>query len=248
MSESPDRQHNKSQAVVLLSGGLDSATVLAIATSHGHRCHALTFQYGQRHACELRAARSVAGQLAAACHLVVPIPVDLFSNSALTDPSIQVPQEPGPAAEIPVTYVPARNLAFLSLAVAYAESIRATAVYIGANAVDYSGYPDCRPEFIAAFEKAACLATRTGVEGTPIAIKAPIISMSKRDIIALGTELGVNYALTHSCYDPDPATDAACGCCDSCRIRRQAFLDAGVPDPTRYTGDVCEEPPGTTSR
>lgn len=222
-------------AVILLSGGLDSATTLAIAGAEHSVCHALTFDYGQRHRCELEAAARVARSMHVERHLTTALDVGLFADSALTDRSIEVPASHGRTETIPVTYVPARNLVFLSIAIAYGESIGAGFVYIGVNAVDYSGYPDCRPEFIAAFEQAARLATRVGVEGRPIEIKAPIIHLPKREIITLGARLGVDYSLTHSCYDPDPRLHTACGRCDSCRLRRQAFLDAGVPDPTRYT-------------
>ncbi len=223
-------------AVVLLSGGLDSATTLAIARHEGYRCHAVSFAYGQRHRVELAAAERIARQMGAAAHRVVPIDLAAFGGSALTDPEIAVPESP--TEGIPVTYVPARNTVFLSLALAWAEVLEARHIFIGVNAVDYSGYPDCRPEFIEAFESMANLATRSGVEAAGDAsarlrIHAPLIHLSKAEIIRRGTALGVDYAGTVSCYQPD-AAGAACGRCDSCRLRRQGFLDAGVPDPTRY--------------
>ncbi len=220
-----------SAAVVLVSGGLDSATALAMARRDGFRCHALSFAYGQRHAVELDAAAAVARQGGAVEHRVMTIDLSIFGGSALTDPAIAVPEQPGEG--IPVTYVPARNTVFLSLALAYAEVLGARDIFIGVNAVDYSGYPDCRPEFIRAFERLAALATRAGVEGQRFHVHAPLIELSKADIIRRGTALGVDYSLTVSCYQPD--TDGvACGRCDSCRIRRDGFAAAGVPDPTRY--------------
>lgn len=220
------------RAVVLLSGGLDSATVLAIARAGGTECHALSVAYGQRHASELEAARRVATSLGAAEHREVEIPIGLFGGSALTDMRLEVPDESGNKA-IPVTYVPARNTIFLSLALAWAEVLEASAIYIGVNAVDYSGYPDCRPEFIAAFEALARLATRRAVEGAPVEIRAPLIDMSKGEIIRSGTDLGVDYSLTISCYRAD-AEGRACGRCDSCRFRKEGFERAGISDPTRY--------------
>lgn len=219
------------QAVVLVSGGLDSATTLAVARQQGFRCHALSFAYGQRHAVELEAAATVARAGGAASHRVMAIDLAAFGGSALTDSGIAVPETP--TAGIPVTYVPARNTVFLSLALAYAEVLGARDIFIGVNAVDYSGYPDCRPEFIRAFERLAALATRAGVEGEAFHVHAPLIELSKADIIRRGTALGVDYAVTVSCYQPDP-TGAACGRCDSCRIRRDGFAAAGLPDPTRY--------------
>ena len=218
-------------AVVLVSGGLDSATTLAIARQAGFACHAISFAYGQRHAAELESAAAVAERGGAASHRVMQIDLSAFGGSALTDPAIAVPEEPGEG--IPVTYVPARNTVFLSLALAYAEVLGARDIFIGVNAVDYSGYPDCRPEFIRAFERLAALATRAGVEGGACRIHAPLIELSKADIIRRGLVLGVDYAGTLSCYQPD-ATGAACGRCDSCRIRRDGFAAAGIPDPTRY--------------
>ena len=219
-------------AVVLVSGGLDSATCLAIARSEGFRCYALSFAYGQRHAAELRAAESVARTLGAAQHRVMNIDLAAFGGSALTDPRIDVPEQA--SGGIPVTYVPARNTVFLSLALAWAEVLGARDIFIGVNAVDYSGYPDCRPEFIAAFEQLANLATRAGVEGAGrIRIRTPLIELSKAAIIRRGTALGVDYGATISCYKAD-ATGRACGRCDSCRLRRDGFAAAQLPDPTHY--------------
>ena len=219
-------------AVVLVSGGLDSATCLAIARAEGFRCHALSFAYGQRHGAELAAAARVARSLGAEQHRVMHIDLAAFGGSALTDTSIAVPEQA--TAGIPVTYVPARNTVFLSLALAWAEVLGASDIFIGVNAVDYSGYPDCRPEFIEAFEQMANLATRAGVEGaTRIRIRTPLIDLSKSEIIGRGIGLGVDFADTVSCYQA--AEDgAACGRCDSCRLRREGFRAAGVPDPTRY--------------
>lgn len=219
-------------AVVLVSGGLDSATCLAIARSEGHECHALSFSYGQRHSAELAAAARVSERLGARQHRVMNIDLAAFGGSALTDASIAVPE--APTAGIPVTYVPARNTVFLSLALAWAEVLGARDIYIGVNAVDYSGYPDCRPEFVAAFEKMANLATRAGVEGTaPVRIRTPLISLTKAEIIRRGTALGVAFEDTVSCYQAD-VEGRACGRCDSCRLRREGFIAAGLPDPTRY--------------
>jgi len=218
-------------AVVLLSGGLDSATTLAIARAAGHACYALSFDYGQRHRVELEAARRVAGQLGAVEQRVMKIDTAGIGGSALTDARIAVPESP--TAGIPVTYVPARNTVFLALALGWAEVLGARDIYIGVNAVDYSGYPDCRPEFIAAFEALANLATRAGVEGERFRVRAPLIELSKADIIRRGIALGVDYGLTVSCYQPD-AVGRACGRCDSCRLRRAGFEAAGVADPTRY--------------
>jgi 7-cyano-7-deazaguanine synthase len=219
-------------AVVLVSGGLDSATCLAIARAEGFRCHALSFAYGQRHGAELAAAGRVARSLGAEQHRVMHIDLAAFGGSALTDTSIAVPEQA--TAGIPVTYVPARNTVFLSLALAWAEVLGASDIFIGVNAVDYSGYPDCRPDFIAAFERMANLATRAGVEGAArIRVRAPLIDLSKREIIRRGIGLGVDFAETVSCYQA--AQDgAACGRCDSCRLRREGFRAAGLPDPTRY--------------
>jgi 7-cyano-7-deazaguanine synthase len=223
-------------AVVLLSGGLDSATTLAVARNDGFRCHALSFAYGQRHAHELEAARRVAAQLGAVEHRVIPIDLRAFGGSALTA-DIAVPRdrsEEEMSRGIPITYVPARNTVFLSLALAWAEVLGSFDVYIGVNAIDYSGYPDCRPEFIDAFERLANLATKAGVEGTGrFRVHAPLVHWTKAEIIRKGVALGVDYSLTHSCYDPSPE-GAACGHCDSCRLRRAGFEAAGVPDPTVY--------------
>jgi 7-cyano-7-deazaguanine synthase len=220
------------RAVVLLSGGLDSATVLALARERGLDCHALSVAYGQRHQVELQAAARMAQALGAREHRVMQVDLAGIGGSALTDPSIAVPTAPG-GEGIPVTYVPARNTVMLSLALGYAEASGAADIFIGVNAVDYSGYPDCRPEFIAAFERLAALATRAGVQGGSLSIHAPLIHMSKAQIVRAGTRLGVDYALTVSCYQAD-GEGRACGLCDSCRLRREGFVSAGIPDPTRY--------------
>lgn len=220
------------KAVVLLSGGLDSATVLAIARDTGYSCHALSFRYGQRHAAELAAARHIADALGAAEHRVFPIDLSMFGGSALTDTTLEVPQHPGEG--IPVTYVPARNTVFLSVALAWAESVSARDIFIGVNAVDYSGYPDCRPEFIRAFETLANLATKAGVEGDRFHLHAPLIDLNKAEIIRRGVALGVDYALTVSCYVADDQ-GRACGRCDACRFRADGFQHAGIADPTIYT-------------
>jgi 7-cyano-7-deazaguanine synthase len=220
-------------AVVLLSGGLDSATVLAIARHDGWECRALSIDYGQRHRAELDAAARVARSLGAAEHRVVPIDLRVFGGSALTDRAIDVPSQASPG--IPVTYVPARNTIFLALALAYAEVTASEAIFIGVNAVDYSGYPDCRPQFLAAFGALANLATKRAVEGASITIGAPIVDMTKADIVRRGVALGVDYSLTVSCYNADGA-GRACGRCDACRFRRQGFAEAGIADPTRYQG------------
>jgi 7-cyano-7-deazaguanine synthase len=218
-------------AVILLSGGLDSATVLAIAREAGYACHALSLDYGQRHNAELAAAARVAASLGVVEHRVIRLGLGDIGGSALTDDSIAVPENP--TEGIPVTYVPARNTVMLALALAWAEVLGARDIFIGVNAVDYSGYPDCRPEFIAAFERMANLATKAGVEGAQLRIHAPLQTLSKADIIRRGAALGVDYAQTVSCYQAD-AEGLACGRCDSCRLRREGFLAAGVPDPTRY--------------
>jgi 7-cyano-7-deazaguanine synthase len=218
-------------AVVLLSGGLDSATALAIAHRRGHDCYALSVAYGQRHSAELDAAARVAAALAAREHRIMQVDLAGIGGSALTDPAMAVPESP--TTGIPITYVPARNTMLLALALGWAEVLGATSIYIGVNAVDYSGYPDCRPEFIAAFEALAARATRAGVEGRPLTVHAPLIAWTKAQIIQAGMQLGVDYALTVSCYQAD-ASGRACGRCDSCRIRRDGFHAAGVPDPTRY--------------
>jgi 7-cyano-7-deazaguanine synthase len=223
-------------AVVLLSGGLDSATALAVARRDGFRCHALTIDYGQRHAVELAAASRVAAALGVTGHRIMRLDLRAFGGSALTA-NLPVPQDREPEAMssgIPVTYVPARNTIFLSLALALAEVLESFDIYMGVNAVDYSGYPDCRPEFVQAFSTLANLATKAGVEGKgTFKVHTPLISLTKAEIIRLGTSLGVDYRLTHSCYDPAP-DGGACGRCDACRIRRDGFLAADLPDPTRY--------------
>lgn len=219
------------RAVVLVSGGLDSATVLAIAKHEGYACHAMSFDYGQRHGVELVAARQVADALGAVEHRVVKVDLAAFGGSALTDSALVVPEVP--TTGIPITYVPARNTVFLALALAWAETLTARHLFIGVNAVDYSGYPDCRPAFIAAFERLANLATKIGVEGERIEIHTPLIDLTKAEIIRRGMELGVDYAATVSCYQPNPSGEA-CGRCDSCRIRRVGFDAAGQADPTRY--------------
>jgi len=219
------------KAVVLLSGGLDSATILAMAMEQGFTCYTLSFNYGQRHAAELNAAKKVAGAMKVAVHKTIDLDLTQIGGSALTDKNIAVPQSP--SAGIPITYVPARNTIFLSYALAWAEVLGISDIFIGVNAVDYSGYPDCRPEYIAAFENTARLATKAGVEGKPFRIHTPLIQMSKAEIIRKGTELGVDFSLTVSCYQAD-AQGHACGVCDSCRFRIDGFAAAGIPDPTRY--------------
>jgi 7-cyano-7-deazaguanine synthase len=219
------------RAVVLLSGGLDSATVLAIAKAEGYACHTISFDYGQRHRAELAASAILSEKMGAVEHKVINIDLTAIGGSALTDTSIAVPEEEQEG--IPVTYVPARNTVFMSIALGWAEVLEAEAIFVGVNAVDYSGYPDCRPEYIAAFEKMANLATRSGVEGQPLRIETPLIDLSKQEIIKRGTQLGVDYGLTVSCYQAD-AEGRACGQCDSCRFRRQGFEQAGIADPTRY--------------
>lgn len=219
------------KAVVMLSGGLDSATVLAMARAAGRECHALSFDYDQRHRAELHAAVRVANALGAVEHRTVRLDLRAIGGSALTDDAIAVPQ--GPTEGIPVTYVPARNTVFLSVALGWAEVLDADEIHVGVNAVDFSGYPDCRPEFIAAFQQLADTATKRAVEGRRILIQAPLLHLAKADIIRRGVELGVNYADTVSCYTADDE-GRACGRCDSCRLRREGFAAAGVPDPTRY--------------
>jgi 7-cyano-7-deazaguanine synthase len=219
------------KAVILLSGGLDSATVLALAHAQGFDCFALSLDYGQRHRSELAAARRVAESLGACEHKVLPLSLDAIGGSALTDRSIDVPEAGGEG--IPVTYVPARNTVFLALALGWAEVLGATDLFVGVNAVDYSGYPDCRPAFIEVFERLANLATRAGVEGGVFKVHAPLIEMSKAEIIRAGSGLGVDYGLTVSCYQADE-DGTACGACDSCRLRAEGFRAAGVADPTRY--------------
>jgi 7-cyano-7-deazaguanine synthase len=226
---------NPKKAVVLLSGGLDSATVLAMAREQGYECYALSFDYGQRHKVELDASRRVAATLGAKQHRVLNFDLTQWGGSALTDCNVDVPE--APSAGIPVTYVPARNTIFLSLALAWAETLGATSIFAGMNAVDYSGYPDCRPDYVAAFQSMARLATRAGVEATDedaqLTIRTPIIHMSKADIVKEGVRLGIDYAMTVSCYQAD-ADGRACGRCDSCRLRREGFVAAGIADPTRY--------------
>ncbi|HVZ93812.1 MAG TPA: 7-cyano-7-deazaguanine synthase QueC [Phycisphaerales bacterium] len=233
--------HPHPRAVVLLSGGLDSATCLAIARAAGDECHALTIAYGQRHQVELAAAERIAHSLGAASHKVMSIDLRAFGGSALTDDHLSVPKGAAPQAvparrdtphaEIPITYVPARNTIFLSYALAWAEVLGAARIYIGVNAVDYSGYPDCRPDFINAFQRMADLATKAGVSGYGPRILAPLINLTKAQIIQRGTALNVNYALTTSCYDPDPTTGKPCTECDSCRLRAAGFKEAGIRDP-----------------
>lgn len=218
-------------AVVLLSGGLDSATVLAIARSQGFDCYALSVEYGQRHASEIDAAKRVSKALGARDHRIMRVDLAGIGGSALTDNAIAVPE--APTSGIPVTYVPARNTMMLSLALGWAEVLAARDIFIGVNAIDFSGYPDCRPDFIAAFERLATVATKAGVEGHPCRVHAPLIKLSKAEIIREGTRLGVDYALTVSCYQADEA-GRACGRCDSCRLRRAGFEAAGITDPTPY--------------
>ena len=222
----------KPRALVLLSGGLDSATCLAIARAEGYDVYALSVEYGQRHAAELAAAQRVAKALGAVAHRTAHVDLGQFGGSTLTDTSLAVPVE-GVDGGIPITYVPARNTIMLSIAMAWAEVLGAEHIYVGVNAVDYSGYPDCRPAFIEAFEKMANLATKAGVEGHPLSIHAPLIDLTKADIVRRGTALGVDYSLTVSCYQAD-GDGRACGVCDSCRLRRAGFEAAGLPDPTRY--------------
>jgi len=222
---------NGKRAVVLLSGGLDSATVLAQARAQGFQCHALSVDYGQRHHAELAAAQRVASGLGATAHRVINIDLTAFGGSALTDASIAVPETA--TSGIPLTYVPARNTIMLSLALAWAEVLQAQDIFIGVNAVDYSGYPDCRPEFVEAFERMANLATKAAVEGKALTLHAPLLHLSKAEIIRLGMQLGVDYAMTVSCYQADES-GRACGRCDSCRLRQEGFRAAQVDDPTRY--------------
>ncbi len=219
------------KAVVLVSGGLDSATVLAMARAQGFECYALSFDYGQRHSAELEAAKRVAEAYGAVEHQVIHLDLNKFGGSALTDSRIDVPTEPGEG--IPVTYVPARNTIFLSMALAWAEVLQSDDIFIGVNAVDYSGYPDCRPEFIRAYENMANLATKAGVEGHSLQIHTPLIDLTKAQIIQQGSQLGVDYGITVSCYAAD-FQGKACGQCDSCRLRRKGFEEAGVEDPTVY--------------
>jgi 7-cyano-7-deazaguanine synthase len=219
------------KAVVLVSGGLDSTTVLAIAQTQGFDCYTLSFDYGQRHRVELQAAASISQKMGAVEHKTVELDLRTIGGSALTDDSLKVPEEE--TEGIPVTYVPARNTVFLSIALGWAEVLEANHIFIGVNAVDYSGYPDCRPEYIKAYEQMANLATKAGVEGHKLSIESPLIHLSKSDIIKKGIELGVDYSLTISCYQADEQ-GRACGLCDSCRLRRQGFVEMGVADPTPY--------------
>lgn len=228
---SRDTEMQQEKAVVLVSGGLDSATVLAMAKSQGFHCFTLSFDYGQRHRAELVAAEKVAAAYPDVVHKVVTLNLDSIGGSALTDKDIAVPESP--TEGIPVTYVPARNTIFLSIALGWAEVLEASRIFIGVNAVDYSGYPDCRPEFIEAFTQLANVATKVGVEGGVMQICAPLSALSKADIIRAGVALGVDYSATVSCYQAD-ASGRACGRCDSCRLRREGFEAAGVSDPTRY--------------
>lgn len=232
-----ERVRDMKKAVVLASGGLDSSTVLAIAKKQGYDIHALSFDYGQRHRHELKAAQEIARSLGIEKHVIARIDLRTFGGSALTS-EIEVPKNRNAhemAAEIPVTYVPARNTIFLSFALAWCEVLGAQDIFIGVNAIDYSGYPDCRPEFLESFERLANLATKAGVEkAAHYRIHAPLLNMSKAQIIAAGLEAGVDFSLTHSCYDPSP-DGLACGTCDSCALRRKGFEEAGVPDPTRYS-------------
>ncbi len=223
--------NSQEKAVVLVSGGLDSATTLAIARERGFPCYCLTFDYGQRHRIELQSARAVTASLGAERHEVMSLDIGWMGGSALTDLSIDVPD--APSSGIPVTYVPARNTVFLSVALGWAEVLGAHHIFIGVNAVDYSGYPDCRPAFLRAFEQLTTVATKVGVEGGSFHIHAPLIQMSKAEIIRRGQALGINFALTVSCYNPGPESEA-CGVCDSCHLRAQGFHEAGVIDPTRY--------------
>ncbi|MCY4013014.1 MAG: 7-cyano-7-deazaguanine synthase QueC [Gammaproteobacteria bacterium] len=219
------------KAVVLVSGGLDSATVLAIANHEGYACYALSFEYGQRHRVEIEAATRVVAEVGAVEHRTMRIDLAAFGGSALTDRALAVPE--APTRGIPITYVPARNSVFLALALAWAETLGARDIFIGVNAVDYSGYPDCRPEFIAAFKELANVATRLGSEGGRFEIHAPLVELGKSEIIQRGAELGVDYAATVSCYQPSPSGEA-CGRCESCRLRCAGFAAAGLADPTRY--------------
>ncbi|BDZ74126.1 MULTISPECIES: 7-cyano-7-deazaguanine synthase QueC [Methylophaga] len=219
------------KAVVLLSGGLDSATVLAIAKQQGYQCYTMSFDYGQRHRAELNASAILAEAMSAVEHKVINIDLTAIGGSALTDNTIAVPKQHQDG--IPITYVPARNTVFLSIALGWAEVLEADAIFVGVNAVDYSGYPDCRPEYIAAFETMANLATKTGIEGNKLTIETPLIDLSKQAIIEKGISLGVDYSLTVSCYQAD-SEGRACGECDSCRFRHEGFMQAGIADPTRY--------------
>ena len=233
MSEAIDKPDQHKKAVILLSGGLDSATVLALARAEGYACYCLSFAYGQKHSSELEFARRLAAQLGAVEHRVANIDIGAFGGSALTDDGIDVPDAATAETGIPVTYVPARNTVFLSYALGWAEVLGSTDIFIGVNAVDYSGYPDCRPEFVQAFENMANLATKAGVEGDQLTIHSPLISLTKGEIIKAGTGLGVDYGMTVSCYRLSE-TGEACGECDSCVLRAAGFAEAGIEDPTRY--------------
>jgi 7-cyano-7-deazaguanine synthase len=232
----------RKRAVVLLSGGLDSSTCLAVARARGYEVHCLSVDYGQRHRGEIARARRVARALGARQHRVVKVDLSAFGGSALTDPAIAVPKDRSPREmrrSIPATYVPARNTVLLALALAHAESVGPRDVFVGVNALDYSGYPDCRPEFLRAFERLSRVATKAGVEGRPVRIRAPLLRLTKARIVRLGTRLGVPYRLTLSCYDPIRAR--ACGRCDACQLRRKGFLEAGIPDPTQYATPASKE-------
>jgi 7-cyano-7-deazaguanine synthase len=220
-------------AVILLSGGLDSATVLAIAKSQGYACYALSFNYGQKHNTELKAAKKIAATLGAVEHRIAEIDLRTFGGSALTDSHIDIPENRPQEGRIPVTYVPARNTIMLSYALAWAEVLQANDIFIGVNAVDYSGYPDCRPEYIAAFEQMARLATKAGVEGVPLQIQTPLLYLSKAEIIQYGIALNVDYSMTVTCYQAD-GEGRACGVCEACHLRKAGFIKAGVQDVTRY--------------
>jgi 7-cyano-7-deazaguanine synthase len=227
------------RAVILLSGGLDSVTALAIAKSQGFECYTLSFNYGQRHDVELIAAEKLSKQAGAIEHKVIDIDLRAIGGSALTDNELDVPEDQGEEG-IPITYVPARNTVFLSIALGWAEVLSAEAIFVGVNAVDYSGYPDCRPEFVAAFEQLANLATKAGVEGQKLTIQTPLLKLTKAEIIMQGTSLGVDYGQTISCYQADN-DGRACGLCDSCQFRKQGFAQAGLADPTRYQNNSDEE-------
>lgn len=237
-------------AVLLLSGGLDSTTLLALARREGFAVHALSFRYGQRHGAEIAAAQRVAREFGVAEHVIADIDLRMFGGSALTS-NLAVPKDRAlddGGHDIPITYVPARNTIFLSFALAWAEVLGAGDIFIGVNALDYSGYPDCRPEYIAAFERMANLATRAGVEGTrPVTIRTPLIDLSKKQIIELGMSLGVDYGITTSCYDPAP-DGGACGHCDACQLRKKGFAEAGLADPTRYADGAKPPLPSPVSR